>query len=88
MELFFKWIKQNLRIKSFYGNSDNAVRDASLDRGECLYVLLAIIKRELKRDDRSLAEIQQILSVTLFEETPVLQVLTTICVTKPGRRVS
>ena len=76
VELFFKWIKQNLRIKSFYGNSDNAVR-TQVWVAVSVYVLLAIIKRELKLDDRSLAEIQQILSVTLFEKTPVLQVLTT-----------
>ena len=76
VELFFKWIKQNLRIKSFSGNSDNAVR-TQVWIAVSVYVLLAIIKRELQLDDRSLAEIPQIRSVTLFEKPPVLPVLTT-----------
>ena len=75
VELFFKWIKQNLRIKAFYGTSENAVK-SQVWVAVSVYVLLAIIKRELKCDDRSLAEIQQILSVTLFEKTPIFQALT------------
>ena len=77
VELFFKWIKQNLRIKSFYGNTDNAVR-TQVWVAVSVYVLLAIVKRKLKIENRSLAEIQQIMSVTLFEKTPILQVLTTV----------
>lgn len=76
VELFFKWIKQHLRIKAFYGNSENAVK-TQVWVAVSVYVLLAIIKRELKLDTRSLSEMQQILSVTLFEKTPVLQALAT-----------
>ena len=72
VELFFKWIKQNLRIKAFYGTSENAVK-SQVWVAVSVYVLLAIIKRELKCDDRSLAEIQQIFSVTLFEKVPISQ---------------
>ena len=75
VELFFKWIKQNLKIKAFYGTSENAVK-SQVWVAVSVYVLLAIIKRELKCDNRSLAEIQQILSVTLFEKTPIFQALT------------
>ena len=75
VELFFKWIKQNLRIKRFLGNTDNAVR-TQVWVAVSVYVMLAIIKRELKIEDRTLAEIQQILSVTLFEKTPIFQALT------------
>jgi IS4 transposase len=74
VELFFKWIKQHLRIKTFYGNSENAVK-IQVWVAISVYVLLAIIKRELKLDDRSLSEMQQILSVTLFEKTPIFQAL-------------
>jgi hypothetical protein len=74
VELFFKWIKQHLRIKAFYGNSQNAVK-IQVWIAISVYVLLAIIKRELKLDERSLSEMQQILSVTLFEKTPIFQVL-------------
>jgi len=74
VELFFKWIKQHLRIKAFYGNSENAVK-IQVWIAISAYVLLAIIKRELKLDERSLSEMQQILSVTLFEKTPIFHVL-------------
>ncbi len=76
VELFFKWIKQHLRIKAFDGNSENAVK-TQVWVAVSVYVLLAIIKRELKIDARSLSEMQQILSVTLFEKTPTLQALAT-----------
>jgi Transposase DDE domain len=66
VELFFKWIKQNLHIKSFYGTSDNAVR-IQVWIAISVYVLVAIIKKEL-RVERSLSEILQILSLTLFEK--------------------
>jgi hypothetical protein len=71
VELFFKWIKQYLRIKAFYGNSVNAVK-TQVWIAVCVYVLVAIAKKELKLD-RSLGEILQILSITLFENTPLLQ---------------
>ena len=71
VELFFKWIKQHLRIKAFYGNTDNAVK-TQVWIAISVYVLVAIIKRELKVE-RSLNEILQILSVTVFEKTPLFQ---------------
>lgn len=73
IELFFKWIKQHLRIKSFYGNNLNAVK-TQVWIAISVYVLVAIVKKEL-RIDRSLYEILQILSLTLFEKTPVLEAL-------------
>jgi hypothetical protein len=73
VELFFKWIKQNLHIKSFYGTSDNAVR-TQVWIAISVYVLLAIVKKELGVD-RSLSEILQILSLTLFEKTLIFQAL-------------
>ncbi len=73
VELFFKWIKQNLRIKSFYGHSMNAVK-TQVWIAVSVYVLAAILRRELKLD-RSLTEILQILSVTPFEKTPIFQAL-------------
>jgi hypothetical protein len=71
VELFFKWIKQNLRIKAFFGTSDNAVK-TQVWIAICVYVLVAIIKKELKTE-RSLSEILQIVSIGLFEKTPILQ---------------
>ena len=73
VELFFKWIKQNLRIKVFYGNTDNAVK-TQVWIAISVYVLVAIVKRELKVE-RSLSDILQILSVTLFEKPPLFQAL-------------
>jgi hypothetical protein len=73
VELFFKWIKQNLRIKAFYGNTDNAVK-TQVWIAISVYVLVAIVKRELKIE-RSLGDILQILSVTLFEKIPLFQAL-------------
>jgi len=77
VELFFKWIKQHLRIKSFYGTSENAVK-TQIWIAVSIYVLVAIIKKELKLD-RSLNDILQILSITLFEKSPIYQVLSGIC---------
>jgi len=74
VELFFKWIKQNLKIKHFYGNSDNAVK-TQVWISICVYVLIAILRKQL-RVERSLAEVIQILSVTTFEKEPVHQLLT------------
>ena len=69
VELFFKWIKQNLRIKGFYGTSENAVK-TQVWVAISVYVLVAIVRKELK-SERSLSEILQILSLTLFEKTPI-----------------
>jgi len=74
VELFFKWIKQHLRIKSFYGTSENAIK-TQIWIAISIYVLVAIVKKELKLD-HSLYTILQVLSVTLFEKEPILQVLT------------
>jgi hypothetical protein len=73
VELFFKWIKQHLKIKAFYGNSPNAVQ-TQIWIAISIYVLMAIAKKEL-RIKRSLSEIQQILDVTIFQKEPFLQVL-------------
>ena len=74
IELFFKWIKQHLRIKAFYGTSINAVK-SQIWIAISVYVLVAIIKKRLAID-QSLYTILQILSVTLFEKLPIFQVLT------------
>ena len=71
VELFFKWIKQHLRIKAFYGTAENAVK-TQVWIAISVYVLVAIVKKLLKLD-QSLYTILQILSVTLFEKTPILQ---------------
>jgi hypothetical protein len=74
IELFFKWIKQHLRIKAFYGTSINAVK-TQIWIAVCVYVMVAIIKKNLKLD-LSLYTILQILSITLFEKEPIYQALT------------
>jgi hypothetical protein len=71
VELFFKWIKQHLRIKRFYGTSENAVR-TQIWIAISVYVLVAIIKKKL-RLDVSLHTLLQILSLTLFEKLPLKQ---------------
>ena len=71
VELFFKWIKQHLRIKAFYGTSINAVK-TQVWIALCVYVLVAIVKKELGID-RSMGEILQILSISLFEKTLLFQ---------------
>ena len=73
VELFFKWIKQHLRIKEFYGYSENAVK-TQIWIAVSVYVLVAIVKKRLGLE-ASLHEILQVLSVTLFEQVPVLQAL-------------
>ena len=73
VELFFKWIKQHLRIKAFYGYSENAVK-TQIWIAVSIYVLVAILKKRLGLE-ASLHEILQVLSVTLFEQVPVLQAL-------------
>ena len=74
IELFFKWIKQHLKIKSFFGTTDNAVK-TQIWIAISAYLLVAIIKKELKIE-RSLNEILQILSISLFEKEPIEQLLT------------
>lgn len=71
IELFFKWIKQHLRIKRFYGTSENAVK-SQIWIAVSVYVLVAIIKKRLGLD-ASLYTLLQILSLTLFEKMPILQ---------------
>ncbi len=74
VELFFKWIKQHLRIKAFFGTSQNAVK-TQIWIAISVYVLVAIIKKQLNLD-LNLYTILQILSVTLFEKVSILQILT------------
>ena len=76
VELFFKWIKQNLRIKHFYGNSDNAVK-TQIWIAICVYALVAILKKQLK-SDQSLHNLLQVLSVNAFEKEPLDQLFTEI----------
>ena len=71
MELFFKWIKQHLRIKQFYGTSENAVK-TQIWIAVSVYVLVAIVKKRLDLD-ASLYTLLQILSVTRFEKMPILR---------------
>jgi hypothetical protein len=69
VELFFKWIKQNLRIKHFFGTSDNAVK-TQVWIAICVYVLVAIVRKELSLE-LSLSQILQVLSVNVFEQVPL-----------------
>jgi hypothetical protein len=71
VELFFRWLKQHLRIKNFYGTSSNAVR-TQLWSAVCVYALVAILKKHLS-SDLSLYQILQVLSVSVFEKTPLAQ---------------
>ncbi len=73
VELFFKWIKQHLRIKAFYGTSENAVK-TQIWIAVCVYTLVAIVRKELKIPSQ-MYTILQVLSVTLFEKTPILSAL-------------
>jgi len=73
VELFFKWIKQHLRIKAFYGVSENAVK-TQIWIAVSIYVLVAIVRKRLDLE-ASLYQILQILSVTLFEKAPILRAL-------------
>jgi hypothetical protein len=74
IELFFKWVKQHLRIKAFYGTSSNAVK-TQIWTAISVYVLVALIRKELGIK-RNLNEIQQILSTAIFEQVPLFQLLT------------
>lgn len=73
VELFFKWIKQNLRIKHFFGTSDNAVK-TQVWIAVCVYVLVAIVRKEL-RLELSLSQMLQVLSVNAFEQVPLAELL-------------
>ena len=87
VELFFKWIKQHLRIKQFYGTSENAVK-TQLWIAVSVYVLVAIVKKRL-RLDASLYTLMQVLSVTIFEKIPIQTALsseTSKCDTAIGNR--
>jgi transposase len=86
VELFFKWIKQHLRIKAFFGTSENAVK-TQVWTAVSVYVLVAIIKKQLGLD-YSLYTILQILSITLFEKKPILQVFSEHKYTFPDEAVS
>ncbi len=74
VELFFKWIKQHLRIKSFYGTSENAVK-SQIWIAVSVYVLIAIIKKRLGIKE-NLYTILQVLSITIFEKSPLVQAVT------------
>lgn len=74
IELFFKWIKQNLRIKSFFGNSENAVK-TQIWCAISVYILIALIKKRLNLDI-NLSTFLQILSVSVFEKVHILQLVT------------
>jgi IS4 transposase len=82
VELFFKWIKQHLRIKAFYGTSPNAVR-TQIWIAVTTYVLVAIIRKRLEID-LDLYTILQVLSVYPFEKTPLPQVLSAVRYTPPN----
>src|SRR5256712_12032348 len=73
VELFFKWIKQHLRIKAFYGTNENAVK-TQIWIAISVYVLVAIVRKRLRLES-SLYQILQILSLTLFEKEPILQAI-------------
>jgi hypothetical protein len=73
VELFFKWIKQNLRIKHFFGTSDNAVK-TQVWIAICVYVLVAIVRKELGLE-LSLSQILQVLSVNVFEQVPLAELV-------------
>jgi transposase len=83
VELFFKWIKQHLRIKAFYGTSENAVK-TQIWIAIGIYVLVSIVKKHLTID-HSLNNILQVLSVTLFEKRPLFQLFPPICESSPER---
>jgi len=82
VELFFKWIKQNLRIKHFYGTSENAVK-TQIWTAVCVYVLAAIIKRELALNV-SLNTFLQILSVHSFEKIELFRALQEVDTENPS----
>jgi IS4 transposase len=86
VELFFKWIKQHLRIKAFYGTTENAVK-TQIWIAISIYVLVAVVKKTLKLD-QSLYTILQVLSVSLFEKMPILQALSNTTYTNQDYYIS
>jgi hypothetical protein len=76
VELFFKWIKQNLRIKHFFGTSDNAVK-TQVWIAVCVYVLVAIMRKELHLE-LSLSQILQVVSVNAFEQVPLAELVANV----------
>ena len=76
VELFFKWIKQHLRIKAFYGTSENAVK-TQIWIAVSVYVLVAIVRKRLGLE-LTLYQLLQVLSLTLFEKTPILRALRSV----------
>jgi hypothetical protein len=86
VELFFKWIKQHLRIKAFYGTTENAVK-TQIWIAISIYVLVAIVKKNLKLD-QSLYTILQVLSISLLEKMPILQALSNITYTNQDYNIS
>jgi len=82
IELFFKWLKQHLRIKAFYGTSPNAVR-TQIWSAIAVYLLVAILKKRLHLE-ASLYTILQILSLTLFEKMPISQALFQLSLPAPS----
>jgi IS4 transposase len=75
VELLSNWIKQHLRIKVFFGTSENAVK-TQIWIAICTYVLIAIARKRLHLEDHSMYEILQILSLSMFEKSPIHQLLT------------
>ncbi len=82
VELFFRWIKQHLRIKAFYGTSENAVK-TQIWVAITIYVLVAIVKKRHKFEEMSLYTILQICSVSAFEKTPISEAFTNLYSQKP-----
>ena len=74
IELFFKWIKQNLRIKTFFGNNDNAVK-TQVWVAVCTYLIVAIIKKEQKIL-QPMSELLQVLAILQFEKSPISELFT------------
>ena len=86
IELFFKWIKQNLRIKAFHGTSENAVK-TQIWIAICVYLLVACLKK-VHRIDQSLSRILQVISVNVFQKDPLHQLLTEFATSNPDVRTS
>jgi len=82
VELFFKWIKQHLRIKAFFGTSENAVK-SQIWIAVSVYLLVAIVRKRLKLT-ATLYEMLQLLSLTMFERTPLDQLLARVVAEKIG----
>ena len=84
IEIFFRWIKQHLRIKVFWGESENAVM-TQIWVAVCTYLLVAIARKKLKLQ-QNLYEVLQVLSVSLLDKTPINQLLTKGALQKPDEQ--